>query len=136
MERPPAYEPRGALSSDDLETASIHSTAPSYRSEAPPYAPSTRPGLPSPYTSSPAHPSSRTYSEPSLNAFRMSSWSQTTANPSARHYHNVASRRASARTVEEQATLLAAALNGENGIAQMKRKMDEKKIEIINTFLS
>jgi hypothetical protein len=35
-------------------------------------------------------------------------------------------RRASALTIQEQSTLLAAALNGEDGIERMKRRMEEE----------
>jgi hypothetical protein len=126
---PPPYSPRSAPL--DPETASIRSAAPSYISEAPTYV-ST---LPSPSSSSssgssglPSPRHARTNSTPSLDAFRMSSWSRTQpCNPTSRHYHSVASRRASALTIQEQSSLLVAALNGEDGIAQMKRKMDEEE---------
>lgn len=38
-------------------------------------------------------------------------------------------RRASALTIQEQSTLLAAALNGEDGIERMKRRMEEEERE-------
>lgn len=97
---PPPYVSRESFSSRDFESASIRSAAPSYVSEAPTYV-STLPssdsssssssGLPSyqspPSPSIPRHP--RANSIPSLDAFRMPTWSRTTANPTARHYHSV-----------------------------------------------
>jgi len=137
MELPP-YSPRVPITPQDLETASIRSAAPSYISEAPSYtsmllstsspSSSSSSGLPSPYLSSPRHP--RANSIPSLDAFRNPSWAQTQpSNPAARHYHSVANRRASVLTAQEQASLLTAALNGDEGILQMKRKMDEEARE-------
>ncbi|KAF4624036.1 hypothetical protein G7Y89_g14139 [Cudoniella acicularis] len=130
---PPPYTPRATFRAQDLETASIRSAAPSYISEAPSYtsrvvgSPSPhRTGLPSPYASSTQH--ARANSAPSLEAFRRPTWSRTqVSNPTARHYHSVAHRRASARTIHEQSSLLVAALNGEDGIAQIKKKMDEEE---------
>lgn len=138
MMDPPPYTPHDPFMPRDLGTASIRSAAPSYISEAPSYT-STLPcssstslrstGLPSLYVSSPQNPLANN-STPSLSAFRMSSWSRTQAsNPAARHYHSVAHRRASALTAQEQASLLSAALNGDDGIAQMKRRMDEESRE-------
>jgi hypothetical protein len=134
MEPPPAYSPRPLLPRDS-DVTSIRSAAPSYVSNAPSYisieegdTPRAS-GLPSPYQSNPSsiqHP--RTNSTPSLDSFRISSWSRIqSSNPTARHYHSIASRRASTLTLKEQASLLAAALNGDDGIAQMKKKMDEEE---------
>jgi hypothetical protein len=132
---PPPYAPFEPLSHTDFETASIRSAAPSYTSEAPPYVSaivSTSPnnGLHSPYiySSSTTSRYPRANITPSLAAFRMPTWSHTQiSNPTARHYHSVAQRRATARIVREQATLLAVAVNGKERVALMKRKMDEQE---------
>ncbi|PSS28080.1 hypothetical protein M430DRAFT_38771 [Amorphotheca resinae ATCC 22711] len=136
---PPPYAPFEPLSYTDFETASIRSAAPSYTSEAPPYvsANSTSPnnGLNSPYiySSSATSQYHRANITPSLAAFRMPTWSHTQiSNPTARHYHSVAQRRATARIVREQATLLAAAVNGKERVALMKRKMElERKTRML-----
>jgi len=105
----------------DPETSSIRSAAPSYISAAPSYTSTLPPSDPQPAALS------RSATMPSLDAFRISSWSRITpANPTARCYHSVASRRASKLTVKEQTILLAAALSGEDVIAQMKKKMDDE----------
>jgi hypothetical protein len=132
---PPPYVPRGALTAQDFETASIRSVAPSYVSEAPTYvstilSSSERSGLPSPYLNSPSQRQPRAGSAPSLNAYCMASWSRAQTpvpNPTTRHYHNIAHRRASERTVQEQAAVLIAALGGDYSIAQMKKRMDEEE---------
>ncbi|KAH6674902.1 hypothetical protein B0J14DRAFT_653078 [Halenospora varia] len=136
---PPPYTPRPAMRAQDFETASIRSAAPSYISEAPSYSsrvptssssassPTPRTGLPSPYDSPINHP--RANSTPSLEAFRRPTWSRTQNNPAARHYHSIAHRRAASLTMQEQASVLVAALNGEDGIAQMKKKMEEEERE-------
>ncbi|KAH8660775.1 hypothetical protein BGZ60DRAFT_113012 [Tricladium varicosporioides] len=136
---PPPYALRPTTEARDFETASIRSAAPSYISEAPSYSsqvptsPSSassstlRTGLPSPYDSPINFP--RANSTPSLEAFRRPTWSRTQNNPAARHYHSVAHRRAVSLTMHEQASVLVAALNGEDGIAQMKKKMDEEERE-------
>ncbi|KAE9365294.1 hypothetical protein N431DRAFT_387411 [Stipitochalara longipes BDJ] len=142
MDPPPPYFPRVPLTPQDFETASIRSAAPSYISEAPTYTSllpsssstsSPRPrGLPSPYgtTSSLRNPNIHANSIPSLDAYRISGFPRThPSNPTARHYHSVASRRASALTIQEQSTLLAAALNGEDGIERMKRRMESEERE-------
>ncbi|KAK4195389.1 hypothetical protein QBC40DRAFT_21372 [Triangularia verruculosa] len=111
-----------SLSPEDFETASIRSAAPSYTSDAPsyhtlnphpdpspPYSPpppssaprssNLPPLLPPPSSSSPVRglPPVPTGPIPSpslsLSSFRIPSWSSS--NPQARHYHNVALRRAS-----------------------------------------
>lgn len=132
---PPPYTPWEPLVPRDFETASIRSAAPSYLSEAPSYTsalPSTTSsrssGLPSPYLSSTRH--TRAGSIPSLDSFRVTGWSRTQpSNPAARHYYSVARRRASVLTAQEQASLLTATLNGDDGIAQLKKKMDEESRE-------
>src|SRR5579871_4865035 len=92
---PPSYtpsrQPLPHFSSVDFETASIRSAAPSYLSEAPTYH-STIPSdsLPPSSFSHGRRPSA----PPSLNDFRIPTWSTTRSNPTARHYHSVAHRRA------------------------------------------
>jgi hypothetical protein len=127
MDQPPPYVPRESARTRDFETASIRSVAPSYTSRAPSYvstAPApARTGLPP----LPPLPASHT---PSLNAYRMpSSWSRTQHNPTARHYHSVAQRRAESNTIKLRSSVLVAVLNGDEGIAQMKKKMDEEERE-------
>ena len=132
---PPPYTPHPQPRGQDFETASIRSAAPSYVSDAPTYIstlPSTSSssssrstsGLPSPYAS----PSPRANSTPSLDAFRVPTLARTTS-PNTRHYYSVAQRRAQSVTIQEQASLLTAAMNGEDGIAQMKRRMEEEERE-------
>ncbi|KAG9231831.1 hypothetical protein BJ875DRAFT_468450 [Amylocarpus encephaloides] len=127
---PPPYTPRATtFRPHDFETASIRSAAPSYVSTVPVPASSAasstrRIGLP------PIPPiGDRSYnSTPSLEAFRNPTWSRThVSNPTSRAYASVASRRASALTVQEQSNLLLAALNGEEAIAQMKKRMDAEE---------
>ncbi len=147
MDAPPPYFARTSLATQEAETASIRSAAPSYISDALTYV-ST---IPSPATSASSRTNSlrssyqsslsppyfrnpnlhpRANSTPSLDAFRMPAWSRTQAsNPTARHYHSVAIRRASALTIQEQSTLLVAALNGEDGIAQIKKRMEDEERE-------
>ena len=121
---PPPYS-ASLLCPQDPETSSIRSAAPSYVSAAPSYT-TTRP---SDISSTPQTTTLlRSATAPSLDAFRMSSWSRITpTNPTARCYHSVASRRASKLTLKEQAILLAAALSGEDAIAQIKKKMDDEE---------
>ncbi|KAE8454479.1 hypothetical protein EG329_000102 [Mollisiaceae sp. DMI_Dod_QoI] len=130
MDQPPPYVPHEPIGNHDLETASIRSAAPSYTSDAPTYvstippAPSTRIGLPP----IPPLPDPRPNSNPSLDAFRMSSWSRTqSSNPTARHYHSIAQRRAAALTIQEQSSLLIAALHGDEGIARIKKKIQREE---------
>ncbi|TVY13499.1 hypothetical protein LARI1_G008254, partial [Lachnellula arida] len=133
MDHPPPYSPRPApLTNRDLETASIHSAAPSYTSNAPTYTSTSTPtvgSLPSPYATPSSSSAHRHPSTPSLAAFRQSSWSPTSNNPTARHYHSVAHRRALSHTSQTRSTLLAAALSGDRrdrdqAIAAMKHRMD------------
>jgi hypothetical protein len=122
---PPPYSPRETFTSQDLETASIRSAAPSYVSRVPVNNP-PRVGLP------PILPiaHNRANSTPSLGAFRNPTWSRThVTNPTSRAYHSIASRRASALTVQEQSSLLLAAVNGEDAIAQIRKKMDDEERE-------
>lgn len=113
------------ISPEDFETASIRSAAPSYISEAPSYhsvlphndpAPPYTPPESSASTSRapvsllgpelpgglqgpglPPIPSGPLPSDPpTLAQFRIPSWSNTSANPTARQYHSVAMRRAAA----------------------------------------
>jgi hypothetical protein len=128
MDNPPPYVSREQIQTEDFETSSIRSAAPSYKSDTPTYVSTTPPprqiGLPP----IPPLPIPRTNPNPSLDAFRMSSWSRTqTSNPTAKHYHRIAQRRASTLTIKQQSTLLIAALNGDDGIAQIKKKMDEEQ---------
>jgi len=116
------------MRTEDLETSSIRSAAPSYTSDTPTYVsidpPPRQIGLPP----IPPLPIPRINPNPSLDAFRMSNWSKTqTSNPAAKHYHRIAQRRASTLTIKQQSSLLIAALNGDGGIAQIKRKMDEEQ---------
>ena len=138
MDPPPAYFPRVQLVPQDFETASIRSAAPSYVSEAPAYSsllppspsPSPRTGLPSPYATPASLRNPRANSIPSLDAYRVPTFPRIhPSNPTARHYHSVASRRASALTIQEQSTLLAAALHGDSGIERMKRRIEEEERE-------
>ncbi|RDL41584.1 Uncharacterized protein BP5553_01563 [Venustampulla echinocandica] len=129
---PPPYTPRGStfpLTDQGFETASIRSAAPSYVSTLPsPVSPTSSYSNYSSGSSSPSSPPS--HSVPSLAAFQRPTWSRTQiSNPTARAYHSIAHRRASALTIQEQSGLLAAALNGDGGIAQMKRRMDEEERE-------
>lgn len=128
MDQPPPYLPREPASARDFETASIRSAAPSYTSRAPSYV-STVPSAPT-RTGLPPIPSLPASHTPSLNAYRMpSSWSRTQHNPTARHYHSVAQRRAENSTIKLRSSVLVAVLHGEEGIAQMKKKMGEEERE-------
>ncbi|KUJ09225.1 uncharacterized protein LY89DRAFT_281133 [Mollisia scopiformis] len=136
MEHPPPYVPHEPITTEDLETASIRSAAPSYVSDTPTYVSTIPPspprtGLPPipPLPAPPANPN------PSLDAYRISSWSKTqTSNPTTKHYQRIAQRRASNLTRQQQSCLLIAALNGEDGIAQIKKKMDaEQRAKNIRT---
>ncbi|KAI9046913.1 hypothetical protein LZ554_008991 [Drepanopeziza brunnea f. sp. 'monogermtubi'] len=55
--------------------------------------------------------------------------STSLSHPKARHYHSVASRRATAQKIQDQSTLLLSALSGEDGIAQMKKRMEDEELE-------
>jgi hypothetical protein len=127
---PPPYTPRQppTLRAQHFDTTSIRSVAPSYISDAPTYTTIPSPpcgGLPSPYLT----PALRSPSTPSLEAFRMPNLSRTSTNPNARHYHSVAQRRAASLTIQEQATLLTAAINGEEGLSQMKKRLEDEERE-------
>ncbi|TAQ83135.1 hypothetical protein B7494_g8541 [Chlorociboria aeruginascens] len=147
--QPPYYVSR--VVPRDNDAASMISEAPSYASNAttlPSYTTSisTNPHPPR-YTSSPPSPtygpSSSKSSLSSLSSPRsptLPSLSQYNApfpsiprvhgsNPNSRLYHSVASRRASALTIQEQAGLLNAAMNGEEGIERMKKKLQEEEKE-------
>jgi hypothetical protein len=123
---PPPYSPRAIFTSQDLETASIRSACPSYESTVP-VTSRPREGLPP----IPPVAHTRANSTPSLDdAFRNPTWSRIhVANPTSRAYHSIAVRRASALTVQEQSNLLLAAVNGENAIAQLRKRMDDEERE-------
>ncbi|PBP16404.1 hypothetical protein BUE80_DR012924 [Diplocarpon rosae] len=148
MDQPPSYACSSQMRSEDFETASIRSAAPSYASAAPSYTsllpPTTGPsprlssGLPSPYAvrlSLPhsCYPGNR--SEPSLHLFCAPAAPALTllsqANPKARHYHSVASRRASKQVIQERSSRVLSARNGDQGVTQMKKRMEEEELERI-----
>lgn len=102
-EQIPAYTPRSTSTANGSTSYNASSSlAPSYQGvdSFPSLLPSrdsqTRPtrGLP-PVPSGP-NPGSSADSIPSLASFRIPPWSTLNSNPTARHYHNVAHRRASA----------------------------------------
>jgi len=109
--QPPSYTPTAPLpfTTRDLETSSIRSAAPSYHTTAPSYHTTL---------ASPPHPTARTSPftsrtrEPSLSLFHTPSHSlaSTRSNPTARHYHAVALRRAAATAAKDERDLLAAGL--------------------------
>ena len=123
-EDPPPYSPREHFPPQDLETASIHSAAPSYESRVPGDN-RQREGLPPipPITHTP------TNSLPSLETFRCPTWSRTVATPTSRAIDSIASRRASAIAAREQSDLLLAAVKGESAVAQLRKRMDDKERE-------
>jgi hypothetical protein len=122
---PPPYSPRATVTSQDWDTASIHSAAPSYVSVLPARNP-PREGLPP--ISSIEH--TRNTSVPSLKAFQNSTWPRThVTNPTSRAYHSIAARRASALTVQEQRSLLLAVVNGGDAITQLRKRMDDEERE-------
>ncbi|KAK2624855.1 hypothetical protein QTJ16_006048 [Diplocarpon rosae] len=102
MDQPPSYACSSRMRSEDSETASIRSAAPSYASAAPSYTSMLPP------TTGPSPP-----------------------NPKARHYHSVASRRASKQAFQEQSSRLLSARNGDQGVTQMRKRMEEEELERI-----
>ncbi|RFU23661.1 hypothetical protein B7463_g12677, partial [Scytalidium lignicola] len=122
MDPPPNYFSHSFGSSPtarDFDALSVRSAAPSYTSEVPPYTPSSFP------TPRPINHRSRA---PSLDQFRIPAWSTTTPhNPAARHYHNVAHRRATLATVQSQHEMISAAVNGEDGIKNIQARMAEEE---------
>ncbi|PBP23476.1 hypothetical protein BUE80_DR005607 [Diplocarpon rosae] len=148
MDQPPSYACSSRMRSEDSETASIRSAAPSYASAAPSYTsmlpPTTGPsprqssGLPSPYAVRSSLSNSYglgNRSEPSLHHFCAPAAPALTllsqANPKARHYHSVASRRASKQAFQEQSSRLLSARNGDQGVTQMRKRMEEEELERI-----
>ena len=145
MEPPPTYSPPPTrLSPQDFETASIRSAAPSYISEAPPYSSSlpsyqSIPRSPPSASSSssprrpslsPLHPHARTQSlTPSLDQFRIPTWSTTTSNPTARHYHSVAHRRATIASAATQQEILQAALSGADPLQTLQARLLAESLE-------
>lgn len=121
----PAYRPRGQA---DPDTLSIHSSAPSYVSEAPSYRstqiqqPSahssrnsntrtpTREGLPPAHyapgfqSRAATHPSRRS-ADPNIHNYSVAHWSSINSSHASRQYHNVAARRASASAFSSAALL-------------------------------
>jgi hypothetical protein len=117
IEAPPTYAPR-RLSTADFETASIRSAAPSYTSAAPTYHSSLDgPTLPR-----------RTSAPPQLSDFRIPTWSTTRANPTARHYHSVAHRRATIASARDEQKIIAAALTP-NPVAAIMQTLEEEEME-------
>lgn len=110
----------------DPDTISIRSSAPSYVSEAPTYHSSvpprptatrrhhTRPapsnGLPPP-TAAPGFHRDLSVGEITTHNYNVKDWSPVANAPQARHYKNVAQRRATVALVEEEARLSALARN-------------------------
>jgi len=134
MEEPPNYFPRTgpSLTPEDFETASIRSAAPSYISDAPTYH-STLPAHTYNTASTSRYPTShhRAASQPlipSLNDFRISTWSTTTCNPTARHYHSVAHRRATIANAKEEQEVLQAAMSID-GMKLMRARLEEEERE-------
>ncbi|KAK3371987.1 hypothetical protein B0H63DRAFT_285290 [Podospora didyma] len=114
---------RSAAPSYTSDAPSYHSTVPHNSDPVPPYSPPARseatsgaaptfqgsllsiPGLSQPQPAAsgaprqqglPPVPTGPIRAEPTLGQFRIPSWSTISANPTARHYHNVAMRRMSA----------------------------------------
>jgi hypothetical protein len=116
-EAPPTYAPR-RLSNADFETASIRSAAPSYTSAAPTYHSSLdEPTL-----------ARRTSAPPRLSDFRIPTWSTTRANPTARHYHSVAHRRATIASARDEQKIIAAAMTP-NPVAALLQTLEEEDME-------
>ncbi|KAI9828502.1 MAG: hypothetical protein M1826_006039 [Phylliscum demangeonii] len=93
LEPLPAYSPRSP-SHPDLETASLHSAAPSYRSAAPSYHSSLPSAAGSGRGESASTARARVRPLPSLTELPIPSWSNVQASHQAKHYHSVARRRA------------------------------------------
>lgn len=133
MESPPSYFSHSFSSPNltprDFETASIRSAAPSYTSEAPPYTPASSSSSPSSSSSSsPWSPNASSRNRaPSLDQFRIPTWSTTQRNPAARHYHAVAHRRATLATALSQHEVLTAAITGGDSIRNMQARMAEEE---------
>ncbi|KAI9878198.1 MAG: hypothetical protein M1830_001590 [Pleopsidium flavum] len=130
---PAIHEPL-PLYSRDPETISIRSSAPSYTSEAPSYHSSRPPNLrsitfaadttrpPSRFPANPGLPSSRyapgfsrgrstgSVSNVENHKFNISEWSSVTSGHQARHYQNVAHRRATIASAEDERNALAMAM--------------------------
>ncbi|MCJ1485820.1 hypothetical protein MMC06_005995 [Schaereria dolodes] len=106
----------------DPETVSIRSSAPSYVSEAPTYH-SSRPENHRSITFTPGlqpaiyapgfnrHRSTGSVGEISNHKFNISEWSSVSNGPQARHYQNVAHRRATIASAEDDVNSLAAAMS-------------------------
>jgi hypothetical protein len=133
MAAPPSYSrpstiPRDLLTETDLETASIYSAAPSYHSVAPSYH-STVPD--STATSQTRNGLRSTTSDPfpTLAHFRQPSWSTTRSNPTARHYHSVAARRAARDAERDRAHLLRTVNSGMDPIQAVKQLVEIRELE-------
>lgn len=107
----------------DPETSSIRSSAPSYVSDAPTYhssvpagdappAPPPRTGLPKPtYAPGFGPPTGACVGDFLNHSFNINEWSPVTSGHQARHYQNVANRRATLAVVSEEARLNALSRN-------------------------
>jgi hypothetical protein len=137
---PPPYIPAHsqAMRNSDFDTASIRSAAPSYISEAPTYysllpatecnrghLPASIPRRSTLPTLSSSGTSAAGSKPPSLDDFRMSTWSPTSNHPKARHYANVAQRRASIASAQKNQELLAAASSPRLALQLMEEKARE-----------
>lgn len=127
MDIPPPYSPPVPAiqqRSQDFDTVSIRSAAPSYVSRAPSYVSTS----PSPFQRAGATSGlqARANSQPILNDFRIRTWSATSYNPTARQYHSVAHRRAT----REQQQLLAAT-GTPNGLQSLQERLGEEERERI-----
>lgn len=139
----------------DPETASIRSSAPSYISEAPSYhSYAPRPALHSrsislaTSTATPGgrptpryapgfrrHGSQGPVSDIEAHTYNIASWSSATSGPQARHYRNVAHRRATIASAESERQAVAAALpslkNSTIPLATLEEEEHEKENEPI-----